>query len=242
MVQRATELAAEPAARAGRPAPEPESGPAVQRAPAPEPRPALDSAVARAQESARLGRLAQPPAAPPATAPAGAPASAPTAAPGRLPLAPRIQREDDDQTPPVLPLPTETTPTPPQPMTRARSNAITQRPPTLTAPEPEPDNSLWSELPFFNAPPEWQKAQPRSTDRTGPQTGRELPLAIGRHRAPAPDSDTGDDESDTETGEPKKKSDKKEKAPPVDLERLARDVLPYLKHMMLVERERHTRR
>ena len=177
-----------------------------------------------------------------------------------------VQRHDPDTEPAPEPAPVgrprsnaiterpSEMPLPPQPTGRARSNAITERPPALDniPQEPPPftrprSNAIVGPPPELNLGPTepptngqqggWQKASPTAPPPTEP-----LPLAMGRHRAP-PEDEGGEDEDDEgQTTVPSKdKEEEKEQAPPVDLVKLAHDVLPHLKRLMLVERERRPR-
>jgi len=144
-------------------------------------------------------------------------------------------------------------PEPEAPQGRPRSNAITERPPELGGLQPEPPSFTRPRSDAIVGPPPeldlgptaaqstppqggWQAARP-----TAPQRAEPLPLRIGQQRAePEPQGEQQQAEPDIDLGA-LVGQDEQEEAKPIDLVKLAHDVLPYLKRLMLVERERRAR-
>ena len=206
----------------------PQAGPPPSTAsPAPaEPAATMDSAIARAKSSAQLARLnrqptgaaARPPLgeAPPLPVLARTPRPSPAvASPAATPPA-RMQRADDEQTPkPVAP--------------------------------PPSDNPL-AELPFFNSDLD-DEPQPRSRPRS--QSSPPPPVRPTPPPTPSlmeelpffnlPTDDEDEEPAPSQRPEAPEGEDEGDKVM-LDLEKLAQDVLPYVKRMLLVERERRTRR
>jgi hypothetical protein len=121
----------------------------------------------------------------------------------------------------------------PPPFTRPRSNAMSGSPPDL------------GQVGDPTAPTEgssgWRSAEPTQQTRTEP-----LPLRIGQQRddyvEEEPDVDISPRSRSGKPDEPEEKDESsKEKTPPIDLLQLARDILPHVKRLMLVERERRPR-
>jgi|GEM_PF-5207723 len=124
------------------------------------------------------------------------------------------------------------------------ANAVLSTPTPPRPPAPQGSPNLFAERPFFNSQPtEPSLPRPRPAGPT-PRPAQELPLV---QRLPAPTQTGGEQPQPTrtvdytprpqtppETGEAEKVE--------LDLEKLARDVLPFIKRMLLVERERRPRR
>jgi hypothetical protein len=209
----------------------------------------MESAIARARGSAglpRTTRLGVTQAVQRAPAPAEPQPMRPPVFQRPTPPGPTVQRDRSELE--MLREPLDPEPEP-APQTRPRSNAITERPPVMEPPPftrprsnavsgPAPDLGLGSSEPETPAPQGWQRAERPTAPRTEP-----LPLRIGQQRGDI-DLETEDTEVVSQGGrgrEPEKDDAEKEKAPPIDLLQLARDILPHVKRLMLVERERRPR-